>query len=137
MTVPANGEAQVTITVTLTDPKTTLAAFPTVHLWKDGRFWKRSMQMAAKLKMELHCTLPFLAFYGDWTEAPIIDAGFYYRQLDGETSQAQTYSNSAIVSSLEGYTIHTWATTNTPWAWGVSGGSECHSHRTMTILWIP
>ena len=47
---------------------------------------------------------PFLAFYGDWTEAPIIDAGFYYHELDGETSQAQTYSNSAIVSSLEGYT---------------------------------
>ena len=102
MTVPANGEAQVTITVTLTDPKTTLAAFPNGAFVEGWAVLEAVHADGSETEDGIALHAPFLAFYGDWTEAPIIDAGFYYHELDGETSQAQTYSNSAIVSSLEG-----------------------------------
>lgn len=104
VTVPAKGEAQVTITVTLTDPETALAAF-TNGAFVEGWAVLEAVNADGSENADgitLHA--PFLAFYGDWTEAPIIDAGFYYNELDGETSQAQTYPNSAVVSSLEGYT---------------------------------
>ena len=104
VTVPANGEAQVTITVTLTDPKTTLAAFPNGAFVEGWAVLEAVHADGSETEDGIALHAPFLAFYGDWTEAPIIDAGFYYHELDGETSQAQTYSNSAIVSSLEGYT---------------------------------
>ena len=103
VTVPAGGEAEVTITVTLTDPATQLAAF------ENGAFVEGWAQLEPVNPDGSACdgtTLraPFLAFYGDWTEAPSIDAGFYYEELNGETSKAQTYPNSAVLSSMEGYT---------------------------------
>ena len=35
--------------------------------------------------------VPFLAFYGDWTKAPIMDSTDYWETLDGSASQAQAY----------------------------------------------
>ena len=45
--------------------------------------------------------LPFLAFYGDWTKAPIMDSTDYWETLDGSASQAQAYMNTAFSSSSE------------------------------------
>ena len=98
VTVPAGGEAEVSITVTLTDPEGALAAF------ENGAYVEGWAVLEPENVDDIALHVPFLAFYGDWTEAPSIDAGFYYEELNGETSKAQTYPNSAICSSLEGYT---------------------------------
>ena len=45
--------------------------------------------------------MPFLAFYGDWTKAPIMDSTDYWETLDGSASQAQAYMNTAFSSSSE------------------------------------
>ena len=45
--------------------------------------------------------VPFLAFYGDWTKAPIMDSTDYWETLDGSASQAQAYMNTAFSSSSE------------------------------------
>lgn len=126
VTVPANGEAQVTITVTLTDPETTLAAFSNGAFVEGWAVLEAVHADGSETEDGIALHAPFLAFYGDWTEAPIIDAGFYYHELDGETSQAQTYSNSAIVLFSGG--LHQYIPGRqqiTPWAWGICG-SECH-----------
>ena len=103
VTVPAGGQAEVTITVTLTDPQQTLSAFE--HgAYVEGWAVLEPVNPDGTSCDGIALHAPFLAFYGDWTEAPSIDAGFYYEELDGETTQAQTYPNSAVCSSLEGYT---------------------------------
>ena len=51
---------------------------------------------------------PFLAFYGDWTKAPIIDSGFWWETLGSEEdTTAQTYNNEALLESME-KTMHTY-----------------------------
>ncbi len=99
--VPAGATAEVTITVTLTDPETSLAAFEN-GAYVEG--WAVLEQVAADgsaLAEPIDLHVPFLAFYGDWTEPPIIDGGFYYETLDGEASDAQAYPNTAFLSSTE------------------------------------
>lgn len=48
-----------------------------------------------------------MGFYGDWTQAPIIDATDYGNMLNGEAEWSQAYVNTAASSSLEG-TVNTY-----------------------------
>lgn len=52
-------------------------------------------------------SLPYMGFYGDWTEAPVVDATDYPAVVDDGDNWAQAYVNTAGVSSLEG-TINTY-----------------------------
>ena len=60
----------------------------------------RGEYFTARLMAE-YLGLPFLAFYGDWTKAPIMDSTDYWETLDGSASQAQAYMNTAFSSSSE------------------------------------
>lgn len=95
VTVPANGQAQVTIHVTLTEPEKTLAAFSN-GAYVEG--WA-VLEPTDGSAYSLHA--PFLAFYGDWTQAPIVDEGFYWDVLSGSPDRSQTYLNVAGCLSAE------------------------------------
>ena len=67
VTVPANGEAQVTITVTLTDPETTLAAFSNGAFVEGWAVLEAVHADGSETEDGIALHAPFLAFYGDWT----------------------------------------------------------------------
>ena len=53
-------------------------------------------------------SIPYMGFYGDWTQAPIIDATDYGDVLnDKENNWSQAYVNTAASNSLEG-TVNTY-----------------------------
>ena len=99
--VPAGASADVTITITLTDPETDLAAFENGAYVEGWAVLEQVNADGSAMAEPIDLHAPFLAFYGDWTEAPIIDSGFYYDTLDGSASEAQTYPNTAFLSSTE------------------------------------
>lgn len=37
-------------------------------------------------------SIPYLAFYGDWDQAPVIDIGYYWQKLQGEPNFRQPVS---------------------------------------------
>ena len=94
--------ADVTVTVTVTDEgRKMLAQFPNGS-YVEG--FVTLTQVAADgnaLTDPIDLGLPFLAFYGDWTKAPIMDSTDYWETLDGSASQAQAYMNTAFSSSSE------------------------------------
>ena len=100
--VSAGGEQEVTVTVTLTNAKEELKNFEN-GAYVEGFVTLR--QVAAdggKLEAAIDLGIPYLAFYGDWTKAPIIDSTDYWQTLDGTESKAQAYMNTAFTTSAEG-----------------------------------
>ena len=99
--VPAHGEKEVTITVTLTDPKTTLAKFENGAYVEGWAVLKAANADGSENEDGISLSAPFLAFYGDWTKAPIIDSGFWWDKIADEETDAQTYDNEALLESME------------------------------------
>ncbi|MBS5389819.1 MAG: S8 family serine peptidase [Anaerovoracaceae bacterium] len=51
-------------------------------------------------------SLPYVAFYGDWTQAAIIDRGYYWDDINGDKNLASQYTNTAAtLSDKPGQTI--------------------------------
>ena len=88
------------MTVTLTDPSQ-MAAF-TNGAFVDGFVTLTQVDKdGGELADSIDLGVPFLAFYGDWTVAPIMDSTDYWETLDGSSSKAQAYMNTAFSSSSE------------------------------------
>ena len=73
VTVPAGGRANVTVSIALSDEDKAYFA----QCWENGGYVEGYVYLyneegAAELN------LPFLGFYGDWTDAPIFDTGYWY-----------------------------------------------------------
>ena len=99
--VAAGSTADVTVTVTLTDPAKTLKTF-TNGFYVDGFVTLKQVDADGKeLPDAIDLSVPFLAFYGDWTKAPIMESDTYWDHLDGSASEAQSYTNTAYLSSSE------------------------------------
>ena len=99
--VAAGSTADVTVTVTLTDPAKTLKIF-TNGFYVDGFVTLAEVDADGKeLPDAIDLSVPFLAFYGDWTKAPIMESDTYWEHLDGSASEAQSYTNTAYLSSSE------------------------------------
>ena len=99
--VAAGSTADVTVTVTLTDPAKTLKTF-TNGFYVDGFVTLAEVDADGKeLPDAIDLSVPFLAFYGDWTKAPIMESDTYWDHLDGSASEAQSYTNTAYLSSSE------------------------------------
>ena len=99
--VAAGSTADVTVTVTLTDPAKTLKTF-TNGFYVDGFVTLAEVDADGKeLPDAIDLSVPFLAFYGDWTKAPIMESDTYWEHLDGSASEAQSYTNTAYLSSSE------------------------------------
>ena len=96
--------ADVTVTVTVTvtgEGRKMLAQFPNGSYVEGFVTLTQVAADGSALTDPLDLGLPFLAFYGDWTKAPIMDSTDYWETLDGSASQAQAYMNTAFSSSSE------------------------------------
>ena len=90
------------VTVTVTDEgRTMLAQFPNGSYVEGFVTLTQVAADGSALTDPIDLGLPFLAFYGDWTKAPIMDSTDYWETLDGSASQAQAYMNTAFSSSSE------------------------------------
>lgn len=59
--------------------------------FENGIYVEGFTTLTAKNFGGVDLSLPYLAFYGDWTKAPIIDSGYYY-QSDDEVEANQYYN---------------------------------------------
>ena len=100
--VPAGGEQEVTVTVTLTNAKEEVKNFENGAYVEGFVTLKQVAADGGKLEAAIDLGIPYLAFYGDWTKAPIIDSTDYWDTLDGTESKAQAYMNTAFTTSAEG-----------------------------------
>ena len=100
--VPAGGEQEVTVTVTLANAKEELKNFENGAYVEGFVTLKQVAADGGKLEAAIDLGIPYLAFYGDWTKAPIIDSTDYWETLDGTESKAQAYMNTAFTTSAEG-----------------------------------
>ena len=100
--VSAGGEQEVTVTVTLTNAKEELKNFENGAYVEGFVTLKQVAADGGKLEDAIDLGIPYLAFYGDWTKAPIIDSTDYWQALDGTESKAQAYMNTAFTTSAEG-----------------------------------
>ena len=70
--VPAGGVRNVTVTITLSEED---KAWIAGH-FENGIYVEGFVYLNDENGVDL--SLPFLGFYGDWTEAPVFDTGFWY-----------------------------------------------------------
>lgn len=76
--VPAKGSVTVTASVTLTaEDKQYLDTY-----YENGMYVDGFVRCYAQGEGGVDLSLPFLAFYGDWSDARIFDSGWYYESQD-------------------------------------------------------
>ena len=78
LTVAAGQNASVTVKITLSDAdKAYLDAS-----FKNGMYVEGFITLTATAGTEVDMSVPYLAFYGDWTKAPMFDKDFYETNAD-------------------------------------------------------
>lgn len=93
--VEAGSTADVTVSVSLSEADREY--FDTYY--KNGGYVEGFTNLTARSTGDVDLSMPYLGFYGDWTEAPIIDDGYYWDESD--TSNASQYWN-IIWTSIQG-----------------------------------
>ncbi len=73
VTVNANGVAKVTVEIVLSDADKAYLNKSFEH----GMYVEGFITLKAQSGTKVDMNLPFLAFYGDWTEAPVFDEEYY------------------------------------------------------------
>lgn len=93
--VEAGKTVDVNVKINLTDTdKEYFAAY-----YENGGYVEGFTNLTARSNGDVDLSMPYLGFYGDWTEAPIIDYGYYWD--DSETANANQYWN-MIWTSIQG-----------------------------------
>ena len=78
VTVNGNSEAKVTVKITLTDAdKEYLNAS-----FENGMYVEGFITLTATAGTDINMGVPYLAFYGDWTKAPLMDLDYYATNAD-------------------------------------------------------
>lgn len=72
--VPAGGIANVTVTVQLSEED---KAWMDEH-FENGIYVEGFVYLTNEAEDGVDLSLPYLGFYGDWTDAPVFDSGFWY-----------------------------------------------------------
>ena len=103
VTVPSKGTVTVTVPVGLTEAN---KAYLDAN-FKNGTYVEGFVTLTPESSAQPTLSIPYMGFYGDWTQAPIIDATDYGDVLNGADSWSQAYTNTAASSSLEG-TVNTY-----------------------------
>ena len=78
VTVPAGGSITVTVTIELSAED---MAYMDAH-YENGTYVEGFIRAYAVTDGAVDLSLPFMGFYGDWTDAPIFDTGWYYEDPD-------------------------------------------------------
>ncbi|MBR4972698.1 MAG: S8 family serine peptidase [Oscillospiraceae bacterium] len=78
LTVEAGKTATVTVTITLSDAD---KAYLDTS-FKNGMYVEGYITLTATAGTEVDMSVPYLAFYGDWTKAPMFDKDFYETNAD-------------------------------------------------------
>ena len=78
VSVPAKGTAKVTVKITLSDADKAYLN----DSFKYGMYVEGFITLKAASGTSVDMNVPLLAFYGDWTEAPIFDEEFYDTNAD-------------------------------------------------------
>lgn len=78
VTVDPNKSVKVTVKITLSDADKTYLNDSFEH----GMYVEGFITMSATNGTKVNLNVPFLAFYGDWTEAPIFDEEYYDTNAD-------------------------------------------------------
>lgn len=87
--VPANGKTTIDITINLSkEDKEYMDTIFEHGVYVDGFVYLNSKNSDA-----IDLTIPYMGFYGDWTEAPIFDDAFWYEDI--KDTNATTYYNVA------------------------------------------
>ena len=100
ITVPASGT--VTVPVSLNQPDRDY-----MDSFANGTYIEGFVTLTPSSSTQPTLSIPYMGFYGDWTQAPIIDATDYGNMLNGEAEWSQAYVNTAASNSLEG-TVNTY-----------------------------
>ena len=103
VTVPSKGTVTVTVPVGLTEAN---KAYLDAN-FKNGTYVEGFVTLTPESSAQPTLSIPYMGFYGDWTQAPIIDATDYGDVLNDADSWSQAYTNTAASSSLEG-TVNTY-----------------------------
>jgi len=100
VSLPANGKVEVAVTVTLTgEAKAELESCFENGTYIQGFFYAKGLSTAEGVAGTTHA-IPMLAFYGNWTDASMVDRSSYLERLYGNQEQtyvAGTYQNSLII----------------------------------------
>lgn len=102
ITVPASGTVTVTVPVSLNQPDRGY-----MDSFANGTYIEGFVTLTPESDTQPALSIPYMGFYGDWTQAPIIDATDYGNMLNGEAEWSQAYVNTAASNSLEG-TVNTY-----------------------------
>ena len=78
VTVGANGSAKVTVEITLSDADKAYLD----KSFEYGMYVEGYITLKASAGTQVDLNVPYLAFYGDWTEAPIFDEEYYDTNAD-------------------------------------------------------
>ncbi|MBR4034127.1 MAG: S8 family serine peptidase [Clostridia bacterium] len=77
LTVAAGATANVTVTVTISD-----ADKEYLNRFENGMYVEGFVKLTATAGTEINLSAPFLAFYGDWTVAPLFDIDYFETNAD-------------------------------------------------------
>ena len=102
VTVAGGATEKVSVTVSLTQ-----ANKEYLNSFENGTYVEGFVTLTPQSTTQPTLSIPYMGFYGDWTQAPIVDAGDYSDLLNDKDSWAQAYVNTAASSSLEG-TLNTY-----------------------------
>ena len=99
----AGGETEtVSVSVSLTQANNEY-----LNRFENGTYIEGFVTLTPSSGTQPTLSIPYMGFYGDWTQAPIIDATDYGNMLNGEAEWSQAYVNTAASNSLEG-TVNTY-----------------------------
>lgn len=100
----AGGETEtVSVSVSLTQANNEY-----LNRFENGTYIEGFVTLTPESDTQPTLSIPYMGFYGDWTQAPIIDATDYGDVLnDKENNWSQAYVNTAASNSLEG-TVNTY-----------------------------
>ncbi len=78
VTVEAGGHADITVTVSLTEENKQYLN----DSFANGMYVEGYLTLTAKAGTSINLNVPYLAFYGDWTVAPLFDLEYYETNAD-------------------------------------------------------
>ena len=78
ITVAGGKSAKVTVTITLSDANKAFLD----ESFANGMYVEGFITLTAKAGTEVDLSVPYLAFYGDWTKAPIFDLDYFATNAD-------------------------------------------------------